>query len=210
MSGAPILLATRSGGKLRELRPAFARAGYGVVDLTHLGVPVLAEEEALERFATYEENALAKARFFCDLTGLAAVADDSGIEVAGLGGAPGVRSKRWSYGGLLQRGVLEGALLDAANNRRLVDEVRRLADRRARYVCAAAYCGEGVELVVRGVAEGTVVLEGRGSAGFGYDPYFLSDELGRTFAEVSADDKWAVSHRGRAFRLLVEELAKQR
>jgi XTP/dITP diphosphohydrolase len=210
MRWTPVLLATRSEGKLKELRPALAAAGYGIVDLAHLGVPVLAEEELLERFATYEENALAKARFFHELTGLLTVADDSGIEVAGLGWAPGVQSKRWSRTSGLSRGVLDGLLLDAANNARLVSEVRGLADRRARYVCAAACYGNGVELVVRGTAEGSIVLEGRGSGGFGYDPYFLSEELGRTFAEVSAEDKWAVSHRGRAIRLLVEELAKWR
>jgi XTP/dITP diphosphohydrolase len=152
-----LLIATRSQGKLRELRPLLERAGFTVVGLDEHGIEHEAAEDDLERFETFEENALAKARYFYEVSGgIATVADDSGLVVAALGGAPGVRSKRWSG-----RADLEGRALD----------------------------------------------EARGGGGFGYDPYFASGELGgRTFAEAPRDEKERVSHRGRAFRRLLEAL----
>jgi XTP/dITP diphosphohydrolase len=196
-----LLLATRSAGKLRELEPIFQAAGFRVTHPARLGLPELPDEEGVEAFDTFDENAIAKARYFATRSGLPSVADDSGLEVLSLGGAPGVRSKRWSG-----RTDLAGQALDDANNLRLLEALRGSDDTRAQYVCAAAYVGEGRELVVRGTTAGRIVAEPRGGGGFGYDPYFYSDELGRTFGEASREEKERVSHRGRAMRELLVRL----
>jgi XTP/dITP diphosphohydrolase len=189
---------------MRELRPMFARAGISVVDLDEAGIPETPWEEALESAATFEENALAKARYFCRASMLPTVADDSGIEVTALGGGPGVYSKRWSG-----RADLLGQALDDANNALLLERLKSGADRSARYVCAAAFCNGVAEFVERGEVFGRIAREPRGTGGFGYDPYFESEELGRTFGEVSPDEKARVSHRARAFGKLLERLASQ-
>jgi XTP/dITP diphosphohydrolase len=196
-----ILLATRSAGKLRELEPMFSAAGLDTVDLVTFGIAESREEDALEVFDTFEDNALAKARYFARRSGLPTVADDSGLEVLALGGRPGVRSKRYSG-----RPDLTGHDLDAANNAKLQRELAPHADRRAKFVCAAALVQpDGTELVRRGETAGSMLIEPRGRAGFGYDPYFASAELsGKTFAEASVDEKETVSHRGRAVRALLE------
>ena len=184
------------------MKPLFAQAGIDVVTLDAAGIAESKEEEdAIEVFSTFEENAVAKARYFHDKSGLATFADDSGLEVFALGGAPGVHSKRWSG-----RTDLLGQTLDDANNAELLRVLGPSADRRARYVCAAALVtGEGV-IVRRGVVDGRVVEQGRGSNGFGYDPFFLSSELGVTFGEASLEEKERVSHRARAFRELLAAL----
>jgi XTP/dITP diphosphohydrolase len=197
-----LLIATRSEGKLRELRELFGRAGIPALDLSEAGVVESDVEDGLESGETFAENALAKARYFAKLTGRAVVADDSGLEVMALGGRPGVYSKRWSG-----RSDLMGAQLDAANNARLIEELRGLANRHARYVCVAAFVDRADELTCRGTTNGVILETPRGNSGFGYDPYFLSDELGKTFGEASREEKERVSHRGRAFRQLVTELA---
>jgi XTP/dITP diphosphohydrolase len=197
-----ILLATRSEGKLRELRPLFARAGLAVVDLRDAGIVETPVEDTLEVHATFEENAVAKARYFHQLSGRPTAADDSGLVVPALGGRPGVLSKRWSG-----RTDLSGQSLDDENNRLLILGLQNAQDRRAFYVCAAAYVDDGRELVCRGETHGHVAEAARGCGGFGYDPYFFSDELGRTFGEVSTEEKARVSHRARAFEALVERLA---
>ena len=205
MSVEPLLIATRSGGKLRELRELFRGAGIAVVDLTEAGIAESAEEDDLENADTFEENALAKARYFAQRAQRAVIADDSGLEVDALGGRPGVRSKRWSG-----RPDLSGAALDEANNARLLDALRGTANRRARYVCVAAFVDGDVEVTRRGTSSGVVLDDPRGRGGFGYDPYFLSDELGQTFAEASVEEKERVSHRGRAFRALIAALPARR
>ena len=198
-----LLLATRSAGKLRELRPLFAEHGIGVVDLDDVGLRESVDEDALEAFDTFEANALAKARHFHRVTGRPTVADDSGLTVDALGGRPGVLRKRWSG-----RADLAGQALDDENNRLLLSSLHGERDRRAAYVCAAAYVDGGRELVCRGEVRGAIVDEARGGGGFGYDPYFVSDELGRTFGEGSREEKATVSHRARAFRALLAELAR--
>jgi XTP/dITP diphosphohydrolase len=198
-----ILLATRSAGKLRELRPLFAARGLSVIDLAEAGVPESPAEDSLEQYESFEENALAKGRYFGSLTGLAVAADDSGLEVRALGGRPGVRSKRWSG-----RPDLSGQALDDENNRLLLSLLAGEGDRRARYVCAAVFVGGGQATVRRGEVAGRITLQPRGDGGFGYDPYFESDELGITFGEASLADKEGVSHRGRAFRSLIDAIAR--
>jgi XTP/dITP diphosphohydrolase len=200
-----ILVATRNRGKVRELRPMLAACGFDAVDLVQAGVPEAPDEDAVESHATFEANALAKARYFHGLTALPVVADDSGLEIEVLGGRPGVRSKRWSG-----RRDLQGQALDDANNEMLLSTLADAADRRARYVCAAAFVDDSDEIVTRGETAGVMLREPRGRGGFGYDPYFLSDELGQTFAEVDVEVKERVSHRGRAVRALVAALSSRR
>jgi XTP/dITP diphosphohydrolase len=196
-----LLLATRSAGKIRELMPMFAAAGLDVKSLDDMGIQVAPDEETLENAPTFEGNALAKARHFHGLSGLPTVADDSGLEVAALGGVPGVHSKRWSG-----RPELSGQELDDENNALLLKRLERCDDRRARYVCAAAFCDGDVELVERGEVTGLITRAPKGTGGFGYDPYFESNELGRTFGEVSRDEKERVSHRARAFAKLLQRM----
>ncbi len=187
-----ILLATRNAGKLRELRPLVAAHGFAAVALDELGLGERPEEAFIEKWDTFEENALAKAQYFAALaTEHVVLAEDSGLCVNALGGAPGVHSRRW--GG-------DGAT-DSANNARLLAALGSRPDRAAAYVCCAVLLApEAVQAVQ--VAEGRTVgriLEAPcGTAGFGYDPLFWSDELSACFGGVSAEAKAGVSHRTRA------------
>ena len=202
MTHRVLLVATRSQDKLREIVPLLSHLPVRIVGLAESGVPVTPAEETIERYDTFEENAAAKARyFFLASGGIPTVADDSGLVVDALGGAPGVRSKRWS-----NRPDLDGKALDEANNRHLLAMLGDAANRRASYVCVAAFADARTTLAARGETAGEITLDARGSAGFGYDPYFLSDDLGRTFGEADPAAKSRVSHRGRAFRKLAEEL----
>ena len=202
MSREPWILATRNAGKLRELRALFADAGIDVIDLAQARIAELPEEETIEVYETFEENALAKARYYTRRAeGRSVVADDSGLEVMALGGAPGVRSKRWSG-----RADLEGAALDAANNALLLGRLQGEADWRARFVCAAAWSAGGESLVARGEVPGVIVARASGARGFGYDPHFEATELGRTLADATVAEKQGVSHRGRAFTALLDAL----
>jgi XTP/dITP diphosphohydrolase len=198
----PWILATRNAGKLRELRALFVDARIAVIDLVQAGVTARPEEDRIEIYETFEENALAKARYYSGRAhGRPVVADDSGLEVFALGGEPGVRSKRWSG-----RTDLEGAALDVANNHLLLARLAGVADRRARFVCAAAWCVGAESLVVRGEVPGEIVTSGTGEEGFGYDPHFYAAELGRTLGEATVAEKQRVSHRGRAFVALLGAL----
>jgi XTP/dITP diphosphohydrolase len=201
-----LLIATRSEGKLREIRPMFAAAGLTLVSLDELEIEESDEEKDLEPYATFEENAMSKARYFYEVSGgIPTVADDSGLEVDALRGKPGVLSKRWSG-----RHDLRGPELDAANNLALIAALQDAQTTSARYVCAAAFVAVGLEITTRGETTGSIVRDARGSGGFGYDPYFLSSELGRTFGEASAQEKEQVSHRGRAFRELLRRIQSGR
>ncbi len=174
--------------------------GLELFDLDEAGVTPSPDEDHLEPHDTFEENARSKAEYFHRLTGLPTVADDSGLEVAALGGEPGVRSKRFAP----DEG-LEGEARDAANNRYLLRLLERVTpeERTARYVCVACFVGNGGEpRAFRGEAAGVVVSEPRGSGGFGYDPHVLDRTLDCTFAEMPADEKNRRSHRGEAFRQL--------
>lgn len=201
MIGGTLLLATRSDGKLREIRPLLAPLGLHLMDLAEAGLPEESDDE-LETGSTFEENALAKARhYFRASGGIPTVADDSGIEVSALQGRPGVSSKRWSG-----RADLSGQALDDANNATLLAALEGSSDRSARYVCVAAFADASGEIVVRGETTGSIVETPRGTGGFGYDPFFLSDDLGVTFGEAATEEKAGVSHRGRAFRRLAARL----
>lgn len=199
-SEGPFLIATRSEGKLRELNGILATAGLRAVNLSQAMIEPTAAEEHIETFDTFEENALAKARYFHALTGMPTLADDSGLCVDSLGGEPGVWSRRFSG-----RDDLSGQDLDDANNAKLMAELADKTDLRAEYKCAAAFVGDGVEFVEMGEVRGEIVRSPRGENGFGYDPYFLSSELGMTFGEATTEAKELISHRGRAFRALIEK-----
>jgi XTP/dITP diphosphohydrolase len=204
----PFLVATRSEGKLRELREIFAEFDLSFTDPVSLGIIETKAEGELECYATFEENALAKARYFFELSGLPTFGDDSGMCVDALGGEPGVYSKRWSGHDERDR---EG--LDAANNAKLV---ARMSEARANadgafstsgvYVSVAAFKDGSLEELRRGEIRGRVLEQPRGTGGFGYDPYFEAPELGGTFAESSIENTARNSHRSRAFRALLTAL----
>jgi len=203
-----LLLATRSVHKAAEVARILETAPGGVYRLVTLedeAVSWSAAEEFLEPFETFEENAASKARYFADLTGLPTVADDSGLEVAALDGRPGVRTKRFAP---LER--YPGLERDDANNSHLLECLRGLppAERGARYVCVACYIDprSGDMVHFRGEAPGRIVTRPRGQGGFGYDPLFLDVDTGRTYAQLTADQKHERSHRGRAFRALAAYL----
>jgi XTP/dITP diphosphohydrolase len=202
-AGAPrrVLVATRNEGKRAELAVLLAPLGARIVSLNDAGVAESAEEEGIEDFATFEENALAKARYFFARAGIPTIADDSGLAVDALGGKPGVRSRRWSG-----RSDLSGRALDAANNEALLAALREASTRDARFVCAIAYVDASRAIVRRGEVVGTVLERPRGRGGFGYDPLFLSSELGRTFGEATDGEKGRVSHRARAVQALCDAL----
>ena len=202
-----LLVATRSAHKLAEIREILsATEGLEVVGLDDLGVAYDLREEELEPYESFEENAYSKARYFRALTGLATAADDSGLEVEGLDGRPGVRSKRFAPFG----GDVTAAERDHANNAHLLLLLARADDRSrtARYVCVVALDeGDGGVTTLRGEAAGVIAHAPRGNGGFGYDPLFIDPVLGRTFGEITADEKNARSHRGAAFRALGAHLS---
>jgi len=190
------LVASRNRKKLAELRRVLDGAG---VALTLLSLDDVAPfDEAPETGATFEENALAKARDAFRATGLASVADDSGLEVDALNGMPGVLSARWSG----RHGE------DSANTALLLGQLQDVPDSRrgAAFVSACALVSDGCEVVVRGVWPGSIVRESRGDGGFGYDPVFLPAGSDRTAGELTPEEKDAVSHRGRALGALLPAL----
>ena len=199
-----LLAATRSRGKQPEIRRVLEPAGVEVIFPDDAGLREDPIEDTLELAETFEGNARRKAEHFARRSGLPTVADDSGLEVFALGGAPGVRSRRWADA------AGSGEEIDAANNAELLRRLRGAPAprRRARYRCVLVLLREAgaVPQVFEGVATGSILEEPRGNGGFGYDPLFLSDDLGRTFGEATPEEKDAVSHRGRALRALAEAL----
>ena len=190
-----VILATRNPHKVVEVRRILDGLGLTLVGGDEVDLP-----DVEETGATFAENALLKARSAAAATGLPAMADDSGLAVDALGGEPGVRSAR--YAG--RHGD------DLANLRLVLERMVGAQQRRARFVCAAAYVTpDGDEHVVEGVVEGEVVDPPRGSGGFGYDPLFQPLGETRTTAEMSAAEKDAISHRGRAFRALRDVIAQR-
>lgn len=199
-----LLVATRSTGKQREVRALFADSGCEVVFPDEAGVVQTMAEDALELHDSFRGNALAKAEYFAKRTGLPTVADDSGLEVFSLGGEPGVRSKRWAPASAA------GGDLDAANNAYLLQRLAGATGmrRKARYRCVLAYLKApgALPAFFEGACTGEILEAARGDGGFGYDPLFLSDDLGKSFGEATPEEKHGVSHRGRAFRELIAEL----
>jgi XTP/dITP diphosphohydrolase len=189
-----LVLASNNAGKLREFSALLAPLNIEVLAQRDLNVP-----ECPEPYGTFIENALAKARHASRITGLPALADDSGLCVAGLGGQPGVLSARFA-------GEPKS---DARNNQLLVERVRGLADRRAWYVCVLVlvrHADDPHPLVADGVWHGEIQLQAAGDGGFGYDPYFRLPKWNCTVAELPAEEKNRESHRGQAMRQLLNKL----
>ena len=193
-----ILAATRSSGKQEEIRRILTPGGFQVVFPDDIWLRESNEDDGLEAADTFEGNARRKAEYFVRLSSLPTLADDSGLEVMALGGAPGVRSKRWAGASGTP------AEIDLANNAELLRRLAGLSDaqRVARYRCVLVFLRSAgaVPLVCYGDCTGRILEEPRGSGGFGYDPLFFSDELGKTFGESAGSEKDGVSHRGRALR----------
>ncbi|MEO6352449.1 MAG: RdgB/HAM1 family non-canonical purine NTP pyrophosphatase [Burkholderiaceae bacterium] len=189
-----IVLASNNAGKLKEFGALLASIGFTLHPQGEFNVP-----EAEEPHPTFIENALAKARHAAAITGLPALADDSGVCVNALGGAPGVLSAR--YGGEPKS--------DAANNRKLLAELAPHVDKSAYYYCALVYvrhANDPQPIIAEGRWNGEIIVDPRGAGGFGYDPHFWLAGLGKTAAELRPEQKNALSHRGQALRALVEKL----
>jgi XTP/dITP diphosphohydrolase len=192
-----LVIASNNPGKLREISQILAPLGIEVLPQSAFGVP-----EADEPHDTFIENALAKARHAAGLTGLPALADDSGLCVDALGGAPGVHSAR--YAGEPRS--------DARNNAKLLEALGERPDRQAHYYCVIVVMRHAQDprpLIAQGLWRGEILRSPRGSGGFGYDPLFLDPEFGQTGAELAPARKNLMSHRGKALVLLVDAL-KQR
>ncbi len=189
-----IILASGNKGKLREFRQMLEPLGYEVHPQSEFNVT-----EAEEPFFTFVENALAKARHVSRQTGLPAIADDSGICANALGGKPGVLSAR--YAG--------DPKSDDRNNQKLIADLAGCEDKTANYYCVLVYVRSADDpqpIIADGTWSGVIVDEPRGENGFGYDPYFLLPEFGKTAAELTPDEKNAISHRGQALKKFMERL----
>ena len=191
-----IVLAPKNKGKIKEMRELLAPMNIEVLSLADFS-PV---DDAEENGATFAENAMLKARYYFAHTGTPCLADDSGLEVDALGGRPGVYSARYSG---------ENAT-DAANNAKVLREMEGIEKdkRTARFRCAMALVGEGIELTTDGTCEGTLLTEERGQGGFGYDPIFYVPKFDRTLAEMSSEEKNSISHRGAAVRKMADLIAE--
>ncbi len=200
-TGLRVVLASSNRGKLRELAALLTPLGLELVSQSELGVA-----PADEPHPSFIENALAKARHASRVTGMPAIADDSGICVTALGGRPGVRSARFAAHG-------EEASDDARNNARLLAELAGKSERSAHYYCALVFVRDAVDprpIFAEGTWHGEVSAAPRGRGGFGYDPCFLLPELGCTAAELDPEHKNRISHRAQAMRALAARLASER
>ena len=209
-----LLIATRNDGKIREIRDLFTGLPFQLVFPVDQFLERLPDEADLERGTSFAENAVAKARYFAKRATIPTLAEDSGLEVDALDGAPGVFSARWAQmHGAAGGGGGGGGGADAANNALLLERLAGVPDeqRTARYRCVVAYLDTPLAKpqLVEATCEGRILSEPRGSGGFGYDPLFLSSDLGMTFAEAPMPAKQRVSHRGRAIRALVEVLVRR-
>lgn len=193
----PVLVATRSAHKLREIRGLLADLPVRLLGPADLGLAETEEEDALEPFDTFTLNALSKAKYFHRRSGLPVLADDSGLCVDALGGGPGVRTRRFAPADRVARWGR-----DEANNRWLLEQLDGVADglRGAQYRCAVALTDDLSHEIAEGVVRGRIARGPGGSGGFGYDPLFIPEGYGCTYAELPAAVKAATSHRANAIR----------
>ena len=197
-----LVVASNNPGKLREFGALLAPLGWETVPQQELGV-----SECEEPHCTFVENALKKARHASRYTGLPALADDSGLCVHALGGAPGVYSARYA------QSVPDEPKSDARNNAKLVSDVAKYPDRSAHYVCVLVFVRHADDpqpIIAEGEWYGEIIANARGQGGFGYDPHFLLPEFGVTAAELDAAEKNRCSHRGLALQHLIERLQARR
>jgi len=192
-----LVIASNNPGKLREFEKMLAPLGIEVLTQAQLGI-----SEAEEPHCTFVENALAKARHVSRESGLPALADDSGICVEALGGAPGVISAR--YAG-------DNPKSDQCNNEKLLREMQGVADRRAHYYCVLVlvrHADDPQPLIAEGEWHGEIFHEERGDGGFGYDPMFWLPQFGKTAAELTHDEKAQISHRAKALQVLMQRFPR--
>jgi XTP/dITP diphosphohydrolase len=202
-----LLIATRSHDKLDEIR-AVVNSGSRIRMLTlrDLDIAPSPEEDELEKFDTFVENAIAKARHFAALTGMRTLADDSGLCVDALGGGPGVRTKRFAIDNGVVSSDITGKPLDEANNRLLLEKLTGVTNRRAHYMSSVALADGARMITAVGSCSGEITETPRGSGGFGYDPLFYIPALEKTFAELSLAEKNTRSHRAVAMRAMASHL----
>ena len=186
-----IVFATNNAHKLSEVKAVLGE-GFELVTLKEVGIT----EDIPETGETLDENASIKARYVYERTGLDCFADDTGLEVEALNGAPGVRSARYATDGHDF----------AANNRKLLRELEGKTNRKARFRTVISLIRSGEEIQVEGIVNGRIATEEAGCGGFGYDPLFIPEDKGVTFAELTAEEKNSISHRGRAVAELVKVL----
>lgn len=195
-----LVIASNNAGKLRELQAMLTPLGIEVLTQSQLGI-----SEAEEPHPTFVENALAKARHASAVSGLPALADDSGICVNALNGAPGVLSARYA-----SDSEAEQKNSDQRNNEKLLRDMQGMTDRRAHYYCVLVlvrYANDPQPIIAEGEWHGEIALETRGDGGFGYDPIFLLPKLGKMSAELTRDEKAKISHRALALKMLLQQLA---
>lgn len=189
-----VVIATKNKGKVNDFKAIFQPLGYEVVSM----FDVAPDMEIEETGQTFEENAVLKAETLAKNLNMIVIADDSGLEIDALGGEPGVYSARYA-----------GDHDDEANIVKVLQKMEQVKgeDRTARFVCVLAIAGPNIKTyTVKGTCEGLITEEKRGTNGFGYDPIFFIPQLGRTMAELTAEEKGAISHRGNAIRQLKDEL----
>lgn len=191
-----LIVATNNAHKLKEIKSILGGEFEEILSLKEAGAELKAEENG----STFEENAIIKARGV-GASSMAVLADDSGLCVEVLGGAPGVKSARYASEG-------EENADDASNRRKLLKEMEGKEERKAKFVCAVALLWGEELYTVEGETEGRILTDERGERGFGYDSIFYSDELGKSFGEAEEEEKNGVSHRGRALKKLLEKLKK--
>ncbi|MCL2124359.1 MAG: RdgB/HAM1 family non-canonical purine NTP pyrophosphatase [Oscillospiraceae bacterium] len=189
------VLATANSGKIREMRSILGAAGIDAIARSEVGI----ESDIEETGGTFRDNALIKARYVCKLSGMPAIADDSGLVVEALGGAPGVDTS--SYGGI--------ALTNDERCRFLIKNMENVEHRAAKFVCTVVCVfPNGDELIAEGECSGEIARSLSGENGFGFDPVFFIPQIGKTLAEISQEEKNGLSHRGAALRALVRLMAE--
>ncbi len=187
-----IIIASNNQNKIREFKKIFENSNINLYSLKDKGINI----DIVEDGNTFEENSYIKASTIAKMTGLMAIADDSGLMCEALGGAPGIYSAR--YAGDMHD--------DMANNELLIKNISGKENRNAKYVCAICLCKPNLEhIITKGECHGLIIDEARGSNGFGYDPYFFIERYNRTMAEISLDEKNLISHRAKALNALKEK-----
>lgn len=189
-----VVIASNNKNKIKEFKKIFENTDFELYSLAEIGYDVDIEENG----STFKENSLIKARTISNALNVCAIADDSGLECFGLNGEPGVYSARYA-----------GGHDDDLNNKKLVENIKNISNRKARYVCAITlYMPNDKYIICEDYCYGSIIDEPRGKNGFGYDPYFYLEEFNKTMAEITLDEKNTISHRSKALEKLKREYVK--